>query len=393
MLTKQSNTEGCKQSYTEGSRECNMDIKKMCRIITAVGVLMVMAALAATIAAAALAVPVSAASKPGKVSSLKVTKAADTSVALSWGKSSGATKYEVQYKVSTAKSWKSSKTSSRKITIKGLKQSTKYNFKVRGLKGSKKGAFSKTVTQRTFGTPAAVPAPSIFASERKNNEITLRWAASKNATNYQIKMWKLNKKDPIDEQGANYVEESPGKYIHIPEYTTRVFLRPNTWYRFEICAVNGNTGKFPAIVSKEAHFSACTTSGNRVITGVEQNSNGETIHAFNMNDTFAVGVDDALVPTGVYEHTDIIEGMPGDTYYETDYMTVQGVSFPADFEPKEQSGTSVDLKGKTFKTGDMLDGKTIQGISIYPDTGDNGETGEFVVAFKMSDAFSITVNW
>ena len=47
------------------------------------------------------ALPVFAAGSPAKVSNLKVTLAADTHIDLSWSKANNATKYEVQYRVSS----------------------------------------------------------------------------------------------------------------------------------------------------------------------------------------------------------------------------------------------------------------------------------------------------
>ena len=82
-------------------------------------------------------------SKVAKVSGLKVKKSGKAAV-VSWKKASGASKYEVL--CATAKNFKkgvkkvtSSKT---KATVKKLKKGTTYFFKVRGISGSVKGAYS-----------------------------------------------------------------------------------------------------------------------------------------------------------------------------------------------------------------------------------------------------------
>ena len=81
--------------------------------------------------------------KVAKVSGLKVKKSGKAAV-VSWKKASGAAKYEVL--CSTAKNFKkgvkkvtSGKT---KATVKKLKKGTTYFFKVRGVSGSVKGAYS-----------------------------------------------------------------------------------------------------------------------------------------------------------------------------------------------------------------------------------------------------------
>ena len=341
------------------------------------------------------AVPAFAAAKPGKVTGVKITSAEDTMIGLSWAKASNAKKYEVAYKEASAKTWKSSKTASRKITITKLKQDKKYNFKVRGLNGSKKGAWSSMLTQKTYVRPDEVDFQTILALELTKGTIKIGWDAVKGASSYKIQMWSLDKWwYPMDEQDCDYEEVSPNQFKPLTEFTSRRKLRPNTWYAFNVFAVNYNTGKFPALMSySSGPFFICTTTGDRVITGKREHSNGENIRAYDMSDVFRVSIDEPLIPTGVYEHTDYAGEDPVDTFYETDYMTVKGIAFPDDFQRLDYTNIEEDFAGKTYMVGDMLDGYPIQSIAVSPNTGDNGPTEDFDVTFKLTDAYSVTLTW
>ncbi|MBQ3282126.1 MAG: fibronectin type III domain-containing protein [Eubacterium sp.] len=352
------------------------------------------AVLLAFVMTAVFVAPVSAASRPAKVTGVKALSADDVSVGLSWSKAAGAKSYEVQYRPASSKSWSSKKASSRKITIKGLKSGTAYKFRVRGLKGSKKGAWSNVLSQKTYVRPAVVDNKTIFALEQNTGQIRLRWRASEGATGYRIRTWQPNRWPDLDEQDADYKEIGENKFEVLPEFTTRVALRPNTWYGFNVRAVNYDTGKFTALMSDWSRaFYACTTTEGRLITGKEEIIYGETIHAYELNDIFVAGADEQLIPLGVYEHTDYSGEDPVDTFYLTDYMAVQGISFPESFERLDDTNIDVDFAGKTYKIGDDLDGHSIKSITLSPHTGDSGMTGDFDVTFGLSDAESVTLTW
>lgn len=345
-------------------------------------------------AADALADPAFAAAKPAKVAGIKISSADDTSIGLSWAKARNAKKYEVAYRLSSSKSWKSKKTSSLKVTIGNLKTDKKYCFRVRGLNGSMKGKWSSMLAQKTYVRPEMIDNGTIFALERTAGQIRIKWRGVDDANGYKIRMWALNTWSFLDEQDSDYEEIAENKYAPITEYTSRVSLRPNTWYGFNVRAVNYKTGKFPALMSDWSRtFYACTTTGGRIITGREENSNGETIRVYDMNDIFVVGVDEHLIPNGVYEHTDYAGDDPVDTFYETDYMTVTGVSFPRDFKRLDDTNIEEDFAGKTYQIGDVLDGYQIQAITVSPGTSDQGVTGDFDVSFKLTDAYSVTLTW
>lgn len=327
---------------------------------------------------------------PAAVTGLKATLATEKSVSLSWNKNSKAAQYEVQYKAAADKSWKSKKTTAIKITITGLKQNTTYSFKVRGLDGPVAGAFSKTLAQKTYIMPAAVNGKSIFAIEQIKSRIKIKWAAAKNANGYEIRTWQLNSDSPADLQYSDYEEVEENKYVAKAEYTPRFYMHPNTWYEFKVRSVNYKTGAFPALKSAwSAPFYACTTTGDRMITGVEENG----FRAYEMHDVFAVGVDDPLIPMGVYEYTDYAGEDIVDSYYETDVLRVDGISFPEDFKPVDSDNIDETFAGKTFNLGDSLEEQPIQEIILSPSCSDQGATGYFDVTFKLSDSYRPTITW
>ena len=106
---------------------------------------------AAIIMAASFAVSAEAAVKtPAKVKGLKITKATNTYISLSWSKAKNAKKYQVNYRLTTAKKWSVLNTKSKKATLKKLQADKQYVIKVRGINGKKKGSFSKSIKQKTI---------------------------------------------------------------------------------------------------------------------------------------------------------------------------------------------------------------------------------------------------
>ena len=95
--------------------------------------------------------------KPAKVKGLAV-KRTNLKVKVSWKKAKNARKYQVYQKTGSGK-WKLGKTlKARTLTVSG-KYGTTYSFKVRGVNGKKKGAFSavKKVTIPKKSTPKPEP--------------------------------------------------------------------------------------------------------------------------------------------------------------------------------------------------------------------------------------------
>ncbi len=107
-----------------------------------------------------------AASKPAKVKRLKVSVKKYNNITVKWSKVKKAKKYEVFVKIGKAKKFKKYKTVKKtSLSFKG-KYSTKYAFKVRAIKGKKKGKFSaiKKITTKAK--------PKKAGDEKKTEEET-----------------------------------------------------------------------------------------------------------------------------------------------------------------------------------------------------------------------------
>lgn len=89
--------------------------------------------------------------KPAKVKSVKVKQGKGTKLKITWKKAKRAKTYQVAYKLKGAKKWTYKKTKKRSLTITTKKYSMKYQLKVRGLSGSKKGKWSSIKTKSTRG--------------------------------------------------------------------------------------------------------------------------------------------------------------------------------------------------------------------------------------------------
>ena len=104
--------------------------------------------LTAIIAAVCLAVPVLAASKIAPPVILSTSVKSETSVLLSWGKVSGAKKYEVYASTNEKKNYKLYKTTTKvNLLVKKLKTNTTYYFKLRSIdKNGKKSTYSRVIS-------------------------------------------------------------------------------------------------------------------------------------------------------------------------------------------------------------------------------------------------------
>ena len=101
--------------------------------------------------------------KPGKIKKIQCVTTTDSTVTVSWSKSKKANNYQIGYKPGNAKKYLYIKTGNvRTFTISGLAPGSRYDVKVRGLKGKKKGAWSKVKKCYTAAAaPAPAPTPSV----------------------------------------------------------------------------------------------------------------------------------------------------------------------------------------------------------------------------------------
>lgn len=109
-------------------------------------------------------VPSQAASKPGKVGLVSFTKASRTSLTVTWGKVSRATRYEVFVGASRAAVADSRtpkvRTTSTTAKITGLRAGVDYWVQVRGLDGGTKGSRSSRQAHRTIADQTTARPPS-----------------------------------------------------------------------------------------------------------------------------------------------------------------------------------------------------------------------------------------
>ncbi len=115
-----------------------------------------------------------------KVKTVKLAKGTGSSLTLSWTKTAGAEKYEVQQYVS--KKWKKINTTSKtSLTVKKLKANKSYKFRVRAVTdGEKAGAYSKTFTAKT------VPLKTTLTLKAGKKQLTANWATVANITGYEV---------------------------------------------------------------------------------------------------------------------------------------------------------------------------------------------------------------
>ena len=154
----------------------------------------------------------------GTVKKLTYTDTTPTSVSLKWSAVSGASKYEVQQLKNN--SWKKIATpSGRTYTVKGLKIGTTYSFRVRALKGSSAGAFSKTL--RVSPAPATVT--GLKCSAKSMTAVKLQWDKQKGVTGYRVQQY-------INAQWKTVVKKTTSTSVKIKN------LEPGTTYKFRVCA-------------------------------------------------------------------------------------------------------------------------------------------------------------
>lgn len=127
---------------------------------------------------------------PSAPSGLKVSKAAATTLDVSWSKVTGAAGYQVQYSTD-GKKWTSlSGTTKTTATIKSLKSATKYyvrvrayvkNSNVKDISATSYGAYSSKLTAYTN----VVAPKTISLSKATTTSLSITWSSSTGATKYE----------------------------------------------------------------------------------------------------------------------------------------------------------------------------------------------------------------
>lgn len=130
--------------------------------------------------------------KPSKVSGLTASSKSSTAIALKWNKASGnKVVYQVySYNSSTKKYTKLAQVSSTSYTVKNLKANTTYKFAVRAYSTAGQGYAGTASDIYTVKTNKKLSTPSVgtitLSTERKMNNVLIKWTASSSATGYKI---------------------------------------------------------------------------------------------------------------------------------------------------------------------------------------------------------------
>ena len=124
------------------------------KVIRKASALLLAALLTFAAAFAAVSVPSFAASKTSKVTGVKAAARSNYSVRITWKKAKNAKKYQV-YRANTKKGAykKITTVTGTSFVDSGLDRGTKYFYKVRGISGSSKGAFSSVKSAASKNSP------------------------------------------------------------------------------------------------------------------------------------------------------------------------------------------------------------------------------------------------
>lgn len=129
---------------------------------------------------------VSAASRPAKVKSLKVSSAGYNSLKISWKKAKRAKGYQIYRATKKNGKYKKIKTIKKAKTVswtnKKLKTGKRYYYKVRAIRGSRKGSFST----KKSGTPKLSKTGGVKASAASSSAIKVSWKKTSGASGYQL---------------------------------------------------------------------------------------------------------------------------------------------------------------------------------------------------------------
>jgi hypothetical protein len=128
----------------------------------------------------------SAATSCGVPAGLGVSNVTATSAKLDWNDPSGATSYNIHYRVSGTSTWTNVTSTTSSVSISGLTPSSTYEFQVQTVCAAGTSAFSATSTFTTLaGTTCGVPS-GLAASNVTSSSATLDWSDVSGATSYNV---------------------------------------------------------------------------------------------------------------------------------------------------------------------------------------------------------------
>ncbi|MDB5226749.1 MAG: hypothetical protein JWN78_942 [Bacteroidota bacterium] len=183
----------------------------------------------------------------GTPSNISATSISSTGATLTWSALTGATKYNIQYKLSTVSTWTTVTSTTNSKVLTGLTAGKTYNYQIQAVctsAGAYSSASSFTTTTTACGIPAGLTSASITAAGA-----TLSWNAVGGAVSYNIQ----------------YKVSTATAWTTTTSTTTTKALTgllASTKYSFQVQAVCSATSVYSSIASFTtlAASSTCTDS-------------------------------------------------------------------------------------------------------------------------------------
>ncbi|MDX2003213.1 MAG: T9SS type A sorting domain-containing protein [Chitinophagales bacterium] len=251
-----------------------------------------------------------------------------TAGTISWSAVSGATSYNLQYKLSTASTYTTVAVTGTNFSLSGLTAGTTYNYQVQAVCASGASAYSTTASFTTLseggcGTPGSLASSGITASGA-----TVSWSAVSGATSYnlQYKLSSASTFTTVSVTGTSYAFTG---------------LAASSTYNYQVQAVcGGTTGSYAALAS-------FTTSAASTCTDTYESNN-----SISAAKTIAVGTDiRALI------------GTAGDNDYfkftstsSQKYIQITLTNLPADYDVRlyRSNGSQVAISQNSGTTSETI---------------------------------------
>jgi hypothetical protein len=186
---------------------------------------------------------------PGNLQAIPTANSAQTS----WNTVSGASSYNVQWKVSTSSTWSTAvSVSTTNYNVTGLAAGTTYNVRVSATCSGSTSAFATTTFTTTGGGGggATCNAPTGLATNPSANSAQVTWAAVSGASGYSVQ-WKTT---TAAVWGTAVTTTTPGQSI--------TGLTPSTGYDLRVSTTCGSTASPFASTTFTTSAQGCVPSPN-----------------------------------------------------------------------------------------------------------------------------------
>jgi hypothetical protein len=173
----------------------------------------------------------------GTPSGLAASSITTTSATLSWAAVSGASSYNVQYRVNGTTTWTTVSATATTTSVSGLSAATTYQYQVQAVCSGTSGSYSATstfttATSTSCGTPASLTSSSITTTSA-----TVSWGAVSGASSYNVQ----------------YRVNGTTTWTTVTSTTNSrslTGLTANTTYQYQVQAVcSGTSGSYSSIAT------------------------------------------------------------------------------------------------------------------------------------------------